>query len=101
MTYLIAWEFRPRPGAQAEFERIYGPEGDWAQLFRRSDGYLGTELLRDREHPGRYLVLDRWASVEHYEQFRKVHGADYKDLDRRCESLTASETAIGTFVTLD
>jgi hypothetical protein len=30
-----------------EFESRYGPEGDWAQLFRRAPGYHGSELLRD------------------------------------------------------
>jgi hypothetical protein len=43
--YVVLWRFRPREGRQSEFERAYGPSGEWALLFRRSDGYLGTELL--------------------------------------------------------
>ena len=27
------------------FERVYGPEGEWAEFFRRGQGYVGTELL--------------------------------------------------------
>ena len=34
-----------------QFERVYGPEGDWAQFFRTGRGYVGTELLRDVEIP--------------------------------------------------
>ena len=30
-----------------EFERVYGPEGEWTAFFRGCDGYVGTELLRD------------------------------------------------------
>jgi len=100
MSYLIVWEFQARPEARQEFERVYGPDGDWARLFRRGDGYLGTELLRDREHD-RYLVLDRWSSLQHYESFRHAHAADYKRLDQRCEALTVREAPLGTFDTLD
>ena len=34
-----------------QFERVYGPEGEWAQFFRTGRGYVGTELLRDVEIP--------------------------------------------------
>ena len=42
----ILWTYRIEPGWAALFEAIYGPEGDWAQLFRQAHGYRGTELLR-------------------------------------------------------
>src|ERR687888_2169496 len=32
-----------------EFERVYGPEGEWTAFFRGGAGYVGTELLRDVE----------------------------------------------------
>ena len=43
--YVILWRFRPVVGQESEFERAYGPSGEWARLFRRDEGYLGTELL--------------------------------------------------------
>ncbi|MGI8421332.1 MAG: antibiotic biosynthesis monooxygenase family protein [Gaiellaceae bacterium] len=52
-----------------EFEQIYGPEGEWAQFFRSGAGYIGTELLRDVEIDRRYVVIDRWDSVEAYGAF--------------------------------
>jgi hypothetical protein len=60
--YVVLWRFRPREGRQSEFERAYGPSGEWALLFRRGDGYLGTELLQRSEDPREYLTLDRWTS---------------------------------------
>ena len=56
--YVLLWRFRPLVGRESEFERAYGPSGEWTRLFRRSDD------------PGEYLALDRWASRAAYEAFR-------------------------------
>ncbi len=61
----------------AEFERVYGPDGEWAAFFRQGRGYVGTELLRDLEQPGRYLVVDRWESGEAYNEFLASHRDAY------------------------
>jgi len=45
--HVILWEFLVKPGREKEFERIYGPEGDWARLFARAEGYVRSDLLRD------------------------------------------------------
>jgi len=71
---VIVWEFRVKAGRKAEFEQRYGPRGDWAQLFRRSPAYRGTDLLRDTADANRYLTLDR-----------------------ECEALTESERCLGWF----
>ena len=97
MSYVVIWEFHVRPAKEEEFERVYGPEGDWAQLFRRAEGYIRSELLRDREVWGRYLVLDHWGSAAQYEAFHAAHAADYAALDQRCESLTLREVRVGAF----
>ena len=98
MSLVIVWEFRVRPGHVAAFEAVYGPEGDWARLFARSPAYAGTELLRDPSIEGRYLTLDRWASLEAFEELRRVHAADYEALDATCEAWTEAETKIGVWV---
>ena len=67
--YVCLWEFRVKGERVGEFERAYGPEGDWVRLFRRADGYLGTELLRDAGEPGRFITVDRWRSRKDYESF--------------------------------
>jgi heme-degrading monooxygenase HmoA len=98
--YVILWRFRPLEGLESEFERAYGPSGEWALLFRRGDGYLGTELLRRFDDPGEYLTLDRWASRAAYEAFRERFSSEYRQLDRRLEELTEEEALIGTFEVL-
>jgi heme-degrading monooxygenase HmoA len=74
---LIALVFSYEVTEPEEFERVYGPVGDWAQFFRGGDGYLGTELLRDVELPGRYLVIDRWESAAAYDAFVAENGEEY------------------------
>ena len=59
------------------FERAYGPDGDWARFFRLGRGYIGTELLRDVETPGRYLVVDRWQTADAYNTFAAEHREEY------------------------
>lgn len=59
------------------FEQEYGAEGGWAEFFRGGRGYVGTELLRDVEAPGRYLVVDRWESVDAYNAFVAEHRDEY------------------------
>jgi heme-degrading monooxygenase HmoA len=67
--YVILRRFRPVEGRESDFERAYGPSGEWALLFGRDDGYLGTELLRRSEDSREYLTLDRWVSRAAYETF--------------------------------
>ncbi len=95
--YLILWEYVVPPDRAAEFERIYGPAGDWARLFARSAEYRGTELLRGRATAGRYLTIDRWTTREAYEAFRRQWETDYMALDAAGEGLTVDEVPRGDF----
>lgn len=99
MSYVYLWEFRVAPEHQEEFARRYGSDGDWAQLFRRASGYVGTELLRDRADRGRFVTIDRWRDEASYRQFRLEFADGYAALDRDCDQLTISETLIGEFST--
>ena len=45
--FVVVWQFEIAEEKISAFEAAYGPEGNWAQLFRSSPEYLGTELLRD------------------------------------------------------
>jgi heme-degrading monooxygenase HmoA len=74
---LIALLFTYDATDSTEFERVYGPEGEWASFFRTGRGYVGTELLRDVEVPGRYLVVDRWDSREAYNDFVAANRDEY------------------------
>lgn len=95
--FVVVWQFEIAEEKIAAFEAAYGPEGSWAQLFRTSPKYQGTELLRDAYIPGAYLTIDRWASEEDFRAFRKEHDQEYETLDRSCDDLTARETRIGAY----
>jgi heme-degrading monooxygenase HmoA len=81
----------------AEFERVYGPEGEWAEFFRAGRGYVATELLRDVEQPGRYFVLDRWESREAYDDFVAANGAEYVRRVDDTRLYYHQELRLGTF----
>jgi heme-degrading monooxygenase HmoA len=95
--FVVVWQFEIAEEKIAPFEAAYGPEGPWAQLFRSSPEYKGTELLRDAYVPCSYLTIDRWTSEEAYRAFRKTHDSDYETLDRSCDALTNRETRIGAY----
>jgi heme-degrading monooxygenase HmoA len=97
MAYVYIWEYRVRAEEQARFEAGYGPDGEWARLFRRGAGYLRTELLKDRDDPTRYVTIDRWESFEAFSAFRRELGAEFEAIDRRFESITAEEAKVGEF----
>ncbi len=96
--FVVVWQFEIVEEKVAAFEAAYGAEGTWAELFRTSRDYQGTELLRDAYIPGNYLTIDRWASEEAFRAFRKDHDAEYETLDRTCDALTARETRIGAYI---
>lgn len=93
----IVWEFQVVAGQEEEFERHYGPQGTWAELFRRDPSYRGTTLLRDRGRLGRYLTVDRWEEPSSFDKFKERFGEDYRRIDEAMERLTASETKVGVF----
>jgi heme-degrading monooxygenase HmoA len=66
---VIALVFSYETRDAERFEAVHGPDGEWASFFAGARGYIGTELLRDVEIPGRYLVVDRWESAEAYNAF--------------------------------
>ena len=95
--YMYAWEFLAAPGKVAEFRRVYGPEGEWVQLFRRAPGYLRSELHQDMASPQRFITIDYWESQQACEAFRQEFRQAYEDLDVRCEQYTVKEREIGRF----
>ncbi len=89
--HIVEWEFLPAPDFVAEFLAAYGPDGSWGDLFRRAEGYLGTELTPIAQKPGWFRALDRWQSPAAYAAFRRDFAAEYRRLDVECEQFTAEE----------
>ena len=95
--YIRIWQFRVPSEKADEFREIYGPDGEWARLFSRETGFLGTELLHSTTHPNIFLTIDRWDSAEAWAAFLRAWGDEYAALDHRCLQLTITEGEIGSF----
>jgi hypothetical protein len=91
--FVTLWEFEVKSGSEELFERTYGPDGAWAQLFRRDARYRGTRLLRDVGAARVYVAADSWESRKAYEEFREKFAAEYAESDRICGGLTVGEKA--------
>ena len=94
---MIALVFRYEVRDPEQFERVYGPEGEWAQFFRDGQGYIGTELLHDLEEPERYLVIDRWESADAYNAFLAEHHDEYLRRSDETRMHYLQELRFGTF----
>ncbi|MGZ9166552.1 MAG: antibiotic biosynthesis monooxygenase family protein [Anaerolineales bacterium] len=94
---IIIWEYQVKADRVAEFEHIYSSNGTWAELFRKAQGYQGTELLRDLSDLRHYITIDRWDTAEHYELFLSQRKIEYAELDAQCEGLTERESLAGTW----
>lgn len=93
--YLILWQYAVDPSRTAQFERTYGPQGEWADLFRRAEGYLGTSLLRAVSGTPMYLTVDRWTNAAAYDAFLTAWELDYQALDERSRALALREVRLG------
>ena len=85
------WEYDVQDSAAADFERVYGADGAWAQLFSSSEGFEGTELFVSVSNPGRYLTVDRFRDRASWLRFQAEHREAYLALDAVSEELTLSE----------
>jgi hypothetical protein len=93
--FSVVWRYTIFPETIQAFEREYGPEGAWAELFGRSRDYRGSVLLRSTEPPLTYLLIDTWSDRASYEAFLAVHRAEYDALSARCARLYRAEERIG------
>ena len=93
----IIWSFRARAQHERDFVAAYGPEGDWARLFRKAEGYRGTQLLKDAPGAQRYVTIDTWDSQDHFDRFKRDFQREYIELDSRSGALTELEEPIGVF----
>ena len=94
---MIALVFSYDVREPAEFERVYAPDGEWSQFFAGARGYIGTELLRDVETPGRYLVVDRWETAEAYNAFAAANREEYMRRVDDTRFYYEQELRFGTF----
>ena len=97
MSFVYVWQYEVRPDTVEEFERVYGPGGEWTELFERAQGYLRTELHRDVDEPLRYITFDYWESRDDRDAFRQTFSNEFDELEVGSEELIETESFIGDF----
>jgi len=95
--FVILWEYEVKSGCEELFEKVYGPNGDWARLLQSDPHYRETRLLQDISRPRCYFTLDYWDTENDFTQFKAARGAAYAEMDRATEGLTVSERRLATF----
>jgi hypothetical protein len=88
-TFSIPFAYAVAPEQRAEFEAVYGPDGQWAQFFRTDPDYLRTTL--EHTATGEYLVTDQWRSRAAYERFLERNSERYEALSQANSGLYISE----------
>jgi hypothetical protein len=97
----IAWQFEVKKGREAEFEELYGVEGEWTALNRHTRSYIGSSFLRDQSRTSRYLVIEYWSEMLVYEQHRGSRSAAIAALDQRSDALVDKMEPMGIFTALN
>lgn len=94
MPFVAIWKFTVAADRVPDFVRAYGPDGIWAELFRRAEGYISTRLVQDRDDTGVFVTIDSWTSQAAWNAFREDFAEDYAAIDRQCEALTVDEVCV-------
>jgi hypothetical protein len=96
---VIVREFWVREGCERSFAKVFGPDGLWSELLRRSDEYVKTELRVKSAAERRYRTLDYWESHLGFERFREQYQADCDKLSRLIanEEWVEREILLGSF----
>jgi heme-degrading monooxygenase HmoA len=92
--YIRVWEYEVAADLIDSFLDAYGVDGDWAQLFQRGPGYVGTELFRSTDDGKRFVTVDRWTDQASWSAFLEEWGELYEQLDTRMARLTSSQRGL-------
>lgn len=97
----IVWQFTVKSGREEEFEQLFGADGDWTLMNRRTRSYLGSSFLRDQSQSSRYLVIEYWSEMLVYEQHRQYRSDAIASLEERRATLLDAVEPIGVFSALN
>jgi quinol monooxygenase YgiN len=97
----VVWQFQVKPGQQKAFEKLYGADGEWTSLGRRSRSFLGSSFLRDQANDRQYLLIEYWSEMVVYEQHRKSIVNDLRTLEKQRETYCDAIVPLGIFSALD
>jgi len=97
----VVWQFETRDDSASEFEKLYGADGDWTKLSRRSRSFLGSSFLKDLATPNRYLLVEYWSEMFVYERHLADFGDEVKDLEAERDRFVARMEPLGIYNALD
>ena len=97
----IMWQFDVKDERSAEFEELYGVDGEWATMNRQTRSYLGSSFLRDQNRSSRYVVVEYWSEMVVYEQHRAYRSDVIEALEARLAEIVKSIEPVGVFTALD
>ena len=97
----VVWQFDVKKGREAEFEKLYGVDGDWTALNRQTRSYLGSSFLRDQSQSSRYLLIEYWSEMIVYEQHRTSRSVMIDVIEARRAELVDAMEPLGIYTALD
>jgi quinol monooxygenase YgiN len=97
----VMWQFDVKKGREEEFKKLYGADGDWTTLNRRTRSYLGSSFLHDQNRSSRYVVIEYWSEMLVYEQHRSSRSALIAAIETRRAELVDAMEALGIYSALD
>jgi quinol monooxygenase YgiN len=97
----IVWQFNVKDGREAEFEQLYGADGEWTTMNRLTRSYLGSSFLRDQSQATRYLVIEYWSEMLVAEQHKTYRPGALAEFEARRAELVESTEPLGVFTALD
>ena len=97
--FVYIWEYIVERDHRDDFVQYYSPDGVWVTLFKKSDGFVRTELLVHCDDPQRFFTIDYWRSKAARDAFRERYARDFEAIDEKCEVFTTSERLLGDFET--
>ena len=97
----IMWQFDVKNEREAEFEQLYGADGEWTAMNRQSRSYLGSSFLRDQNRSSRYIIVEYWSEMIVYEQHRTYRSAAIASFEARRTAVVESIEPLGIFTALN
>jgi len=95
--FIYIWEYFVKPDSLLEFEKTYGSNGRWNKFFKKSDKYIKTDLLKDKDSDNRYITVDYWKTKKDHDEFVNFNFKTFNEIDKACEQLTLKEAKLGNF----
>jgi quinol monooxygenase YgiN len=97
----LVWQFDVKAGQNDAFEALYGADGAWTALSRRSRSFLGSSFLRDLAISNRYLLVEYWSEMVVYEKHLADFDDEVKGLEDQRRNFLVRMEALGVFTALD